>query len=29
VPYDLRRAQSRILMARLPGRLAERLREGR
>jgi len=29
VPYDLRRAQSRILMARLPERLAARLREGR
>jgi predicted phosphodiesterase len=29
VPYDLRRAQSRILMARLPERLATRLREGR
>ncbi len=29
VPYDLRRAQGRILMARLPERLASRLREGR
>ena len=29
VPYDLRRAQSRILMARLPERLASRLHEGR
>jgi len=29
VPYDLRRAQGRILMARLPERLAARLREGR
>jgi len=29
VPYDLRRAQGRILMARLPQRLAARLREGR
>ena len=29
VPYDLRLAQSRILMARLPQRLAARLREGR
>jgi diadenosine tetraphosphatase ApaH/serine/threonine PP2A family protein phosphatase len=28
VPYDLRRAQGRILMARLPERLAARLREG-
>jgi predicted phosphodiesterase len=29
VPYDLNRAQGRILMARLPERLAARLREGR
>ena len=29
VPYDVRRAQGRILMARLPERLAARLREGR
>jgi predicted phosphodiesterase len=29
VPYDLKRAQGRILMARLPERLAARLREGR
>lgn len=29
VPYDLERAQGRILMARLPERLAARLREGR
>lgn len=29
VPYDLARAQGRILMAGLPERLAERLREGR
>jgi diadenosine tetraphosphatase ApaH/serine/threonine PP2A family protein phosphatase len=29
VPYDLRRAQGRILTARLPERLAARLREGR
>jgi diadenosine tetraphosphatase ApaH/serine/threonine PP2A family protein phosphatase len=29
VPYDLGRAQGRILMARLPERLAARLREGR
>jgi predicted phosphodiesterase len=29
VPYDLRSAQGRILMARLPERLAARLREGR
>jgi predicted phosphodiesterase len=29
VPYDLRRAQTRILIARLPERLAARLREGR
>lgn len=29
VPYDLSRAQGRILMARLPERLAARLREGR
>ena len=28
-PYDVRRAQGRILMARLPERLAARLREGR
>jgi diadenosine tetraphosphatase ApaH/serine/threonine PP2A family protein phosphatase len=29
VPYDLTTAQGRILMAGLPERLAERLREGR
>lgn len=29
VPYDVHRAQGRILMARLPERLAARLREGR
>ena len=29
VPYDLTGAQGRILMARLPERLAARLREGR
>jgi diadenosine tetraphosphatase ApaH/serine/threonine PP2A family protein phosphatase len=29
VPYDLTAAQGRILMAGLPERLAERLREGR
>jgi diadenosine tetraphosphatase ApaH/serine/threonine PP2A family protein phosphatase len=29
VPYDLKRAQARIIMARLPERLAARLREGR
>ncbi len=29
VPYDLNRAQGKILMARLPERLAARLREGR
>jgi diadenosine tetraphosphatase ApaH/serine/threonine PP2A family protein phosphatase len=29
VPYDVRQAQGRILMARLPERLAARLREGR
>jgi diadenosine tetraphosphatase ApaH/serine/threonine PP2A family protein phosphatase len=29
VPYHLNRAQGRILMARLPERLAARLREGR
>jgi predicted phosphodiesterase len=29
VPYDLRRAQTRILIARLPESLASRLREGR
>jgi diadenosine tetraphosphatase ApaH/serine/threonine PP2A family protein phosphatase len=29
VPYDVAKAQGRILMARLPERLAARLREGR
>ena len=29
VPYDLTSSQGRILMAGLPERLAERLREGR